>query len=251
MKYKEFILESIGKDEYKKSIDLDNLVKLYKDNCKKYDLDKPFIRGYSGTSDYLIVQGDVSKRKSRTGMDYGNIIIDQNIIDVDKSYPRRQYSIIFTTKESALHAREFGSRLYYIIPYDDCKFAYCEDFDFNEVEFKNKYHPFHNIRKISDFFDMFGIKGDDFDSLVNSCYKQYNSFTAAGRIKEMFDGCESKEDFSKRCKELITLENMKIKFTTDLSKLSDTEYEIWTNGKCLMIDEDKYKEFVQMVKNNK
>lgn len=250
MKYKDFIFESISETERKKELDLDECVKIFKEHCKKYDVDKkPFIRGYNGKSDYMIVQGDVQKRSSRTKKNHANIIIDQNIMDVDKTYPRRQYSIIFAGQKSHEHVLNFGSRVYNVIPYDDCKFAYCEGEDLNYIEMPDMDDmPFGAATGLSRYLDMNDISDDDFETIAMECLHSIEDEYSMDRFKKLFHGCTTLNDVTKRLKELLPLNKLSIKFTNDVYKVYDTDYEVWTNGKCLLIDSKHYDGFLEKLK---
>lgn len=250
MKYKDYIFESITAIERKKEIDLDECVKIFKEHCKKYDVDKkPFIRGYNGKSPYMIVQGDVEKRNSRTKKNHSNIIIDQNIQDVDKTHPRRQYSIIFAGQKSHEHVEQFGNKIYNVIPYDDCKFAYCEYMDLNYIELDDMDDmPFGAAQGLSRYFLINGISDDDFDTMVHDCFKEIKDEHSLSTFKKIFHDCDTLNDVAKRLKSLLPLNKLLIKFTNDVYKVYDTDYEIWTNGKCLLIDSKQYDEFLEKLK---
>lgn len=252
MKYKDYLTESIDKNERKKAIELDECVKIFKDHCKKYDLDSPFIRGYTSDKSYMIVQGDISKRTSRTGSNHANMIIDVNIQDSNKSYPRRQYSTIFSSPKAKEHALQFGTRRYIIIPYDDCMFGYCEGIDLNYIEMPDMGDaPYGSAIGLSKFLKMNDISDDDINSMAEECAALSSDEYAMSKFKKMFDGCDTIPKAVERLKSLLPLDKLKIKFTKDLNKLQDDIYEIWTNGKCLLIEEHLYKEFVEKVNGKK
>lgn len=249
MKYKDYLIESISKDERKKAIQLDECVKIFKDQCKKYDLDKPFIRGYTSDKSYLIVQGDTTKRISRTGSNHANMIIDLNIEDAGKSNPRRQYSTIFSGPKAKEHALQFGTKSYVIIPYDDCSFGYCEGIDLNYMEMPDMGDAaYGSAIGLSKFLKLNDVGDEDIKSMAEECMALSSDEYAMSKFKKMFEGCDSIPKTIERLKTLLPLNKLKIKFTKDLNMLKDTNYEIWTNGKCLLVEQNLYKEFVEKVK---
>lgn len=232
MKYKEFLNEN----------SMNDLINMFLENCTKYDLDEPFIRGTRKLG--FIRKVTKKERESITGGNMANIIVDHLIGD----HPKRNQSNIFTTYSGRHHANRFN-HLHVIIPFDNCKFSYCEAEDFNYIDVPELEGE---VGDISMILSVNGIEGKSYDEIINKIYEKSKKASENDYLTtELFKNIKSKEDVDKQMRQIFNLNKLGIKFTDNLNSLKGKTREIWTDGDCLLVDYTRFDAFKKMIEERK
>lgn len=243
MKFLEFLNES----NYKKAIDSETAIHYIKKYCSL----NYFYRGMSGEDDYYQLDGSARNRKSLSDTgSYHNTIIDENIFNKNRNYPRRSNSIICGTQSNKDWCRNFGD-LYVIFPIKGTNCAYTKSHDLIKMhailgKFGYKYHFEH----LGEIFKDAGVPDGDFDDIVESLEEKRSDI-----FEQLDDGYELSEEeyklyellkniegpINKALLKAFSLENMGIEFE-DCDKIDNNHpSELWFSNNCIAIKESIFK----------
>lgn len=246
-------LEFLNESTYKKDIDQEEAIKYIKEKCSL----NYFYRGMSGNNDFYILDGSARQRKSisDTG-NYHNIIIDVNIFEKNRNYPRRSNSIICATQANKTWAKEFGE-LYVIFPFKNIVCGYTKEYDLIKnypVIGRNEYR--YHFDHIAEIFKDADITDADFDDMVAELESKKRSLS-----KEVDDGYELSEEDAKLYDVLdsidgsiedellnaYSLKNMKIDFVK-CENIDNTQmYELWFSDNCIAIKESTFRKIKDLI----
>lgn len=239
MKYKDFINE-----ERKTEMSFETAAQTYLKYCNNTPLDKVFVRGSSSVINMFVNDPMHSKRESESGNTLAMITVDHLMKQkYPTNTPLRQQGMIMATQASIRHARKFNSNIFYIIPFNDTKLAYIEDKDFN---YQTK------IRRSAAFMKL--INYDDFASyaeLIKLFEKHVGDVENLIKKLELGHLYKSKS-YDEFFKDYFNFKEIGIEAVDNSTKIDQKgEYEVWTSGKCLLIHEKNWHEFLEYVKSLK
>lgn len=244
-------------EQRKKTLSLEDAVKVYKEHCSDMDIHSNFIRGRNTTVDFELVDSKDTSRESMSGDHISMYVVDELIKNkYGVGAPQRASATIFTMRRSRTHAAGFGVDLYYIYPFNDTQIAYCEGVDFNYSD---------RITNRSDLVSrMIGIKPSAIQN-YEQIIKELNSVAKSDAINDDDDIVDVDEfeefmdlynqfkdgdiDGSEFINELYNLNDIGVDVSDGAYnfKHEKEELELWITGKCLMIHEDSYHDFVDML----
>lgn len=244
MKYQEYLLL----EKRSETINLEKAVDVYLSNCQNTPLNNYFVRAVKHAYDYVISNNGESEtlRQSKSGDIISMLAVDHYMKKlVPNNTPLRQKALIMATQGNMKHLDKgmFGDERYYVIPYDGIPLAYCYYSDFN---FSRKiYEPAQQIQK---YVDKDQIK--TFDNIIDKLNHQ-TLITPVELAKEC-DLSGSFSSFEDVLDKLYNFEEMDIHVTDDSNNLSRrAKFEVWTSGKCLLINAKNWNTFVYEVNKKK
>lgn len=249
-------LEFLNESAYKKDIDQEEAIKYIKEKCSL----NYFYRGMSGDDDCYLLDGGSRERKSisDTG-NYHNVIIDVNIFEKNRNYPRRSNSIICATQANKSWSKEFGN-VYVVFPFKNAMCAYTKEYDLirNYPVIGRNEHRYH-FDHIAEIFKDCGIPDNDFDDMVAELESKRRSLS-----KDVDDGYELSEEDAKLYDVLnsidgpiedellsaYSLKNMKIEFEKCESIDNSKMYELWFSDNCVAIKESLFRKIQNEIFEN-
>lgn len=266
------------------AIDFNTAIKLITENCKQitnfYKAGNGFIyRGVKNFSaDYGLVNPSEYIRTSKNTSNYYTLLFD-NILLSWNSFPKRSKSIICSN--NIYGAKAFGSDPVIIFPYDSAKIAICPRSDFwifgpnlykkmniTDLDNLNRYllRPLYllsgNTNKVDDWQSLLnGI--ETAQSLINSGNKDklLNKILMINREDYLFAEDDGKfAEFIDRVIESGT--TIRDYFETNLGPnvngfklwelprldLSNSENEVWTDAKCVLVKHSLIQSFLRNLK---
>lgn len=242
MKYSDFLLIENRTDV----ISLESAVKIYKDHCSNTPLDDYFLRSVEFAYRAAVIDPSRSERdrKPKGGDVIAMYILDEIMKDrVKVNPPIRSKCLIMATQANIGHILKgmFGKDIYHVIPFNDSTLAYVEEVDYNySRKLSSKW------RYLYDYIDDDDIKSykDIIKMLENN-----NEITP----KKLASEIGLKGDYKSYdvvLKELYKLEDLDIHIVNKSKEINkDKAYEVWTSGKCLLIKDSMWKEFLELVKD--
>jgi hypothetical protein len=253
----------------------DKTIDLIIQNCKEF-IDKPqyIFRGVSSVDNYLLIDPKLYDRTSVTNTNQYNLIIDNTW----EGYPKRKNSLCCTSEFDV--ADTFGNCVYYVIPFDNSKWALSPNIDL--------WFSFDKIYK--------RYKGTTMDLFLSKLNTIYSYYFHDGQLDHMTDFETYKSSINKLnavvisdcnengfdvvCNKIIKHINYNpydaidliltdlnkenyFDFLVDLMKPTSNDFqlvdykdisfeyavELWTESKCFLIREDKYEDLYEKIKH--
>lgn len=238
MKYQDFINE-----ERKTEMSFETAAKTYLKYCNNTPLDKVFVRGSSSAINMFVNDPMHSKRESKSGQVISMLIVDHIMTEkCPNKTPLRENSLIMATQGSISHARKFNSNIFYIIPYNGNQLAYIKNKDFNYNALISKYDQLlESATKNTKF--------KSYDDLIEYLTKEYKDAETLIKKIELSPSSYKSKTIDSFIKELYEFDDIYINHTDDSTTIkSSASYEVWTSGKCLLIHENNWHEFIEYVK---
>lgn len=250
MKFLDFLNEATqGVANMFTSIDKDAAINLLKTKCKKSIKNNVVLyRGMRNGSDFVVGHGQIGDRKSIKISNHYTKIIDEQLTNLDPSYPLRSKSIICTNYDD--HAKNFGT-LYVVIPFDNVMVGITESYDiwYTKVNIGNLRD--YQLYKLNTIWDAIGID-DSFTSLesfAKMVEREYNSMLKGHSseykpLLNMFDGIK---DIQSEIIRAYSIKNLKMKFKKSHLFNLQGKHEVWFSGECVMIKKAVYDEIIKEI----
>lgn len=246
-------LEFLNESNYKEVIDSDTAINYIKKYCSL----NYFYRGMSGSDDFYQLDGSVRNRKSLSDTgSYHNTIIDENIFNKNRNYPRRSNSIICGTQANKDWCKHFGN-LYVIFPIKNTYCAYTNAHDLIKMKAVfGKFNYTYHFEQIGEIFKSNDIPDDDFEDMVDALEDKRQDI-----MSQINDGYEVSEDehmlyeliknvegpIDKALLKAFSLENMGIEFA-DCDNIDNKEHrELWFSNKCIAVKESTFKKIKNLI----
>jgi len=248
------------------SMDKEEIQNLLKKNCSNalaaYNKGKKLFRGYyDAKDDFLVVDPKNSKpRKSAYAKgNYYTLLIDN--LPSWKKYPKRSQSLIMSSSYNKASQYTFSSStLYIVFPYDGSDIAVApEDDIFNSFNIYKEFsvimdtgnsfnklleellsgtgekHPDKSWSTLKKVFKLYDKETEDvLDQYHNSHGQLYNE-NLDKFLKKYYSG-----DMLKMWDAVMNPTKNKFRLTTDITKIPSGR-ECWTEGKCIMIQQEQMK----------
>jgi hypothetical protein len=261
--YKNYIYEINSGRQDTNIISEDEFYKLIKENCKEFIKNpKAIYRTVSNMDEYVIIDPKKNVRKSLTGDNLYNVIIDGTW----KNYPKRNESICCSSKDNIAF---FGYSIYFVIPFDNSNWGVCPTNDMwssinlFHTDIKNFIRIYNIIYSklfnidiiISDIYNLEDLKyhsnlmqqrikteGIDVDDLNQIIYD--NDIVDEFSFEEIIDTLSSDENFFEKMVSQMTPDKLKFK-NVDYNNLEIRRWnaqELWTDSKCLLKKINKLEE---------
>lgn len=250
MKFKTYLIENT-KESYRKEIDKETAIDLIKRHCKNAELDKPIIRGANITSNYQLLQGEISNRKPKTGKGYYNICIDHFIKKENSNYPLRSACIVGITYKGKNYAKVFGSESMAIIPFDTTKIALAPNSDLWSIEIPN---AGMHYQKFSEKLTKYGVNATTYDELVNQISKLMQSNDEfKGDFFLLFKSSDKDQINESLDKAFNIVKNKNLNYSlinNNNELLTEVAHEVWMGGKCVAIELDEYNKILDEIKGD-
>lgn len=269
MKYNDFIIinESNDVDGYKKEIDVVEAVKLIKKHCGDIDIEKPLFRGMRKVKDAYVMEGQKGARVSRDTTNHYTLIIDDILKNQYSHAPLRSKSLICTNTLS--YAKNYGTGVYAIFPYNDVEIGKCEYHDIwsSRITFDREVNG--TLVDMNEFLSEIIYRPKSYDDIVVAFTKVLEDDSnegkkdAKGKFYEIFKGAwedwghdeewvdVDKADVVRGVFELHydPEHALGMKFGTykelEIDELVDEEHEFWFGGKCVAIEYEVYKKLLK------
>lgn len=236
MKFKQFLNEKNEQKSYKTEIEEDQILEIFKTNCKNSDFDNPLWRGMRGKSAGYIFQGDVGSRRSINSSNHYTVLID-HFIDKEygSKYPLRSASIVAASNNLKSMAGNFGPDIYAVFPYDDSIAGVLSKKDMWDIKFEYNGVRLSPIRLNTMLADA-GITDSSF-AAIESDLREYikKEDSKEDRLYKVIGGDVQKFLFDVYYR-LIGYEFMS---SSKIANLSG-DHEVWIGSKCLAIKESVY-----------
>jgi hypothetical protein len=268
MHYKDFLFENLNEYSQERSqvIKIEEVVKLiktdYSEAWNKLNEGIVLYRGTENNSDFIITDPSIGIRNSANTFNYYTAIIDNS--KRWKGYPKRSKSVICSTSIS--YAGGYGS-VFYVLPKNGSNIGVAHERDFWEsfpiltqrlVKFGFRAKTLRGLNLIINALISIAVPN------INPDIKEFS--TLAKTLKEVDEYLNKKEyledenidqEMLKNYMEFLNVHSDdKINCLEDIDsilnpednnfkkfKLSDFsikgDHEVWTDGKCLMINVDK------------
>lgn len=237
VKYKDFLLE-----ERKTEMSFESAAETYLKHCNDTPLNKYFIRGSSSAIQMFVNNPTDSERESRSGNVNSMLIVDHMMKEKQPTNtPLRKHALIMATQGAIAHAKKFDSNIFHVIPFNGNHLAYIKSKDFN-------YNPL--ISKYEDLLESTtkNKKFKSYSELIEYLTDEYKDAETLIKKFELGQHYQSKT-IDSLIKDLYNFDDVYIYHTSDATSIKTTaQYEVWSSGKCLLINEDNWDEFVENVK---
>ncbi|VVC05804.1 Uncharacterised protein [uncultured archaeon] len=182
------------------------------------------------------------KRRSKNTSNYYTMLLSN--LPNWKEYPRRDYSIICTTKPQ--YAQNYG-HLYYVLPFDGANFGICPNYDIFEVNLITDSRSI-DMEEMNEVWKRCNFSEDNFQQFLEKFVNQYN-----GNLMEIRDYCFPLWKYIKNLPR-PTSKIDALQFFMDLydpkrlgfsyrNLPTEFEYnrEVWTDSPCYFINADNHK----------
>lgn len=260
--YKKFLIES-----YREDTEILNGFKqfytLYKQNCTHHNAKQiKLYRGIERDEDFLLIDPTKYKRDTVTGISVINYIVDNSKYWND--YPNRRDSIFVMPNKNKAELFVNEGNIYWVIPYDNYNFGVCPKNKYMEISFKflqNKiFRDSTNFWKnIQNIFKQILNINLNFSTYQNT---EQSISTMQQNITIDFINNLKNNTLNKNIDLYITFFENYLKSQTtlmsyleilydpkmngfnntnnldELSYLKDTDTELWTNNKCLLVNSE-------------
>jgi hypothetical protein len=268
-KFKNFLLE-VDSSEYKMSrseeVDSKKVVELlnsdYSEAFKQFKDGNKIFRGTSSDWDYMVTDPSIGTRVSANTLNYYTLIIDN--CDAWKEYPKRSKSIICTTTTD--YASGYG-RIYAVFPINGSNIGVCSKEDFWEsfpvlkTEYRRAGIPIDPVlgsltRLLGGLVDLVGKRPDvktlpslkkAFDAvdtfITNKEYDQKSNLNT-GILFDVMKMLDYKGHLYTSVEDLLNPVKNKFQMEKIGSFKAGKNNEVWTDGKCLLIDVDYIKKIM-------
>lgn len=251
LSFKEFLAES----SHKKSISVEEAIKLINEHCR--DTKEPLWRGMNRQgNDAYILHGEESERKSANTQNFYTVVFDK-FLPVE-GYPRRGNSIILANDYYT--ARGFGT-VFAVFPYDDVPIGVCVSHDlWHSGSFQiGDSEDILPVHRWNDFWRECGLSDKSFEEFVSGIKEKMAQHKAKSEPKddsteeETRSDAESDFDAGKMLTDIFKTPDNVIPFlkkaysvdtfnfklaTTKTIKSIKGDRELWISGKCVAIEKD-------------
>lgn len=254
--YKNYIYEINSGRQDTNIISEDEFYKLIKENCKEFVKNpKAIYRSVNDIGEYVIIDPKKNVRKSLTGDNLYNIIIDGTW----KNFPKRSQSICCSTKHNIDF---FGDSLYFVIPFDNSNWGVCplndmwasiklfnvdiKDFMMSYNRIYNKLFQNHDI--ISEIYNLEDLKYHT-NLMQQEIKTQGINWNDFYYDKFFIDELSSEENFFDKIVSQMNPDKLNFKNVNynniEIQNNRFGEYlgqELWTDSKCLLKKINKLEE---------
>ena len=221
----------------------DEFYKLIKENCKEFIKNpKAIYRAVSNMDEYILIDPKKNVRKSLTGDNLYNVIIDETW----KNYPKRSQSICCSSTDNIAF---FGNSTYFVIPFDNSNWGVCPSNDmWSSIDL------FHtDIKNFIRIYNIIYSKLFNIDLIISDIYNledlKYHTNLMQQRIKteggidlhthqfeDIMDTLLSDENFFEKIVSQINPDKLGFK-NLDYNNIEISRWssqELWTDSKCLL-----------------
>ena len=220
-------------EKYKEELTEEEVKKIINEKCKNFDPETPIWRGMSNSGDFVKVTGKDGFRQSANTSNHYTVLIDHF---TKEGHPLRSKSIICSTERA--YAKNFGSEVYAIIPYDNTIIGVVNNPDIwgVKVEFNSGYRE--EIDELNNLYTKKGIKDTSYEIIKNGIIKLIEK--GDEEIIEIFGDDTSVID--RELKDAYSPEFLNFEYMTtkEYAKYYE-ESELWIGGPCIAVKREIYK----------
>jgi hypothetical protein len=252
----------------------DKTIDLIIQNCKEF-IDKPemIFRGVNADDDFLLIDPKLIERNSSTNTNQYNLIIDNTW----EGYPKRKNSLCCTSDEYI--AEQFAPTIYYVIPFDNSKWALSPDTDlwasFEKISIRYNLALDTFFKILNRVYSYYYPNDEQLDHIIDfELYKnsinKLNAAVISDCSENGFDVVNdkiaetNKAYFNFEIKKILTDLNKDNFFETLVKIMNPTDngfslmnyknmivysdIELWTDSKCILIEVNKYDDLYNKIK---
>lgn len=240
MKFINYLTEN--NKQYKNAINIEEALKLIKENCSNMDFSKPYWRGTKDNGDSYIMDGSKGYRKSYDTGNYYTMLIDHFS---DKGNPLRSKSIVCINNPGESYAERYADKhmgsYYAVFPYDNAKIGYVGDQDMWDIKVKlgKQTIKINELNKLYGHCDLNDENYNDFIKGLKSILLKEHVDVIEARIHKLFDNeVDNVEPYLKQAYN----QSIGFKYGTTKNIDNNNESEIWISGNCILIRHDLWKD---------
>lgn len=236
MKFSEFIME---KTSYKTEISKDEILEIFKTNCKNSDIKIPLWRGMRGSEPAFILEGQKGSRQSINNSNHYTIAIDHFLKKKGSDIPLRSKSIVAGSHDMIDDVKNFGPDIYAIFPFDNVKIGVVPEYDLWGIKFEiNDYLV--TLNKLNGLYNDAGITDEDYFSF-NRELKKYVEEHKDDKSDKLVRYFIDEDHVDSTLREIYETE-MGFRFVDSRQVKHIDANEVWIGGKCLAIKLEVYNE---------